>query len=101
MAGSPALVVIDIIDILRVLIEAKNHPPVGPDGHGPETPPLAFERMQTESRKVHVGDRWSGMKRRQNIPQLVGMIRIYAAWVVLLKEPLQTLVADRSYPLVL
>jgi hypothetical protein len=31
------------------------------------------------------------MKRCQNIPQLVGVFRVYAAWVVLFKEPFQSL----------
>jgi len=53
--------------------------------------------MQPESRQIHVGNRGSGVKCRQNIPQLADMFRAYAAWVVLLKEPFQTLVADCLY----
>jgi hypothetical protein len=37
------------------------------------------------------------MKGRQNIPQRVGVFRIYAARVVLFKKPLQPLVADCPY----
>jgi hypothetical protein len=97
MGRSPCLVVIDIINVLRVTIETKNYPPVGPNGHGPKTFHLAFERMQPESRQVHVGNRRGGMKRRQNIPQLVGVFRVYLAWVVLFKKPFQPLVADCPY----
>lgn len=29
----------------------------------------------------------SGMKRRQNILQFVGVFRVYAAWAILFKKP--------------
>jgi len=38
----PCLVVIDIVNVLRVTIKAKNHSPVGPNGHGPKTLHPAF-----------------------------------------------------------
>jgi len=38
-----------------------------------------------------MGNRRGGMKRRQNIPQFVGVFRVYAAWVVLFKKPFQPL----------
>ncbi len=44
------------------------------------------------------------MKRRQNIPQFVSMFRVYAAWVVLLKQPFSPLrrivfmIPDRNAP---
>jgi hypothetical protein len=37
------------------------------------------------------------VKRRQNIPQLANVFRVYAARVVLLEKPLQSLVADCPY----
>jgi hypothetical protein len=90
-------VVIDIINILRVAVKAENHLPVGPNGHGSKTFHLAFERMQPEPRHVHMGNGWGGMKRCQNIPQLANMVGVYAARVVLLKKPFQSLVADCPY----
>jgi hypothetical protein len=90
-------VVIDRINVLCVAVKAENHPPVGPNGHGPKTSHLAFERMQPESRQIHMGNGWGGMKRCQNIPQLAHMFRVYAARVVLLKKPFQSLVADCPY----
>jgi hypothetical protein len=90
-------VVIDIINVLRVSIEAKNHPPVGPNSHGPKAFLLAFERMQLQLRLVYVSNGLGGMECRQNIPQLVGMLRIHAPWVVLLKKPFQPLVANGPY----
>jgi hypothetical protein len=39
------------------------------------------------------------MKGRQNIPQFLGMFGVYAAWVVLFKQPFQSLVAECLYHL--
>jgi hypothetical protein len=44
-----------------------------------------------------VSNSGSGVKCRQNIPQLAGMFRVYAAWVAMLKKPFQTLVANCPY----
>jgi hypothetical protein len=90
-------VVIDIINILCIAIEAKDHSSVCPNCHRPKTFHLAFQRMQPESRQVHVSNRRGSMKRCQNIPQLFGVFRVYAAWVALFKKPFQSLVADCLY----
>jgi len=90
-------VVIDIINVLRAVVKAEHHPPVGPDSYGPEAFHLASERMQPEPRHVHMGNGWGGVKRCQNIPQLTNMFRIYAARIVQFKKPFQTLVADCPY----
>jgi len=34
------------------------------------------------------------MKRRQNIPKLANMFRVYAAWIIVFKELLQPFVAN-------
>jgi len=90
-------VVIDIVNVLRVTIEAKNNPPVGPNGYGPKAFHLAFERMQPQLRLVYVSNGWGGMECRQNISKLVRMFRIYTPWVILLKKPFQPLVTDGPY----
>jgi hypothetical protein len=90
-------VVIDIINILRSVVKAENHPPVGPDSYTPEALPLASDRMQQEPRHVHVGNGRGSVKRCQNIPKLANMLRVYAARVALFKKPLQSLVANSSY----
>jgi hypothetical protein len=90
-------VVIDIVNILCTAVKAENHPPVGPYGHGPRTFHLAFERMQPETGQIHMGSCSGGVKRGQNIPQLVNMFRVYPAWVILFKEAFQSLVADCPY----
>jgi hypothetical protein len=85
-------VVIDIINVFRALIKAKNHAPVGPNGHGPKASHLAFERMQPQLRLIQVTNGWGGMECRQNISQFVSVFRIYTPRVVLLKKPFQPLV---------
>src|SRR5262245_59501833 len=50
--------VIDIINVLRAVVKAENHPPVGPDSYSPEAFIRALERMQPEARHVHMGDSW-------------------------------------------
>jgi len=86
-------VVIDIINVLRAAVKAKNHPPVGAYCNGPEAFRRAFERMQSEPRQIQVGDGSGGVKRRQNIPKLADVFRVYAARVVLFRKPFQSLVA--------
>ena len=39
---SPCLVVIDIINILRATVKAKNHSPVCPNGHPPKDPSVGL-----------------------------------------------------------
>jgi hypothetical protein len=94
MGRSPSLVVIDIINVLGVALgKTENHPPVSPNGHGPKTFHLAFERMQPKPRQVHMGNGRRGMERSQNIPQLGDVFPVYAARVVLFKKPFQSLVS--------
>jgi hypothetical protein len=83
--------------LAHVAVKAENHPPVGPNGHGPKTFNLAFERMQPEPRHVHMVNGSSGVKRCQNIPRLADMFRVRAARVVLFEKPFQSLVADCPY----
>ena len=87
-------VVIDIINVLRAVVKAENHPPVGAYGNRPKAFRRAFERMQPESRQIHVVNGSSGVKRCQNIPQFADVFRVYAARVVLFKKQFQSLVAD-------
>ena len=46
---------------------------------------------------IHVVNGSSGVKRRQDIPQLADMFRVYAARLVLFEKPFQSLVADCPY----
>jgi hypothetical protein len=42
--------------------------------------------MQPKTLQVHMRNGRSRVKRRQNIAKLTGVLRVYAAWVVLLKK---------------
>ena len=64
-------VVIDIINVLRVAVKAENHPPVGAYCNRPKAFRRAFERMQPESRQIHVVNGSSGVKSipHRNVPR--------------------------------
>jgi hypothetical protein len=73
-------VVIDIINILRAVFKAENHPPVGANGHSPKALHLAFKRIQPQPRLVQMSNGRGGMKGRQNIPQRLGMFQDLPPW---------------------
>jgi hypothetical protein len=89
-------VVIDIIDIVGAsLIESENDSPVCADGNGVKAFSLAFQRVELESRQIHVRDCSCRIQPRQNIPQLAGMFGIDAARIVVLVETPQPFVTNR------
>src|SRR5271165_6786530 len=53
-------VVIDIIDIFRVLLKAENHTPISAYRNGPALE-FASERVQPEPRQIHVGNASGGV----------------------------------------
>src|SRR5450755_620851 len=96
MGQSPCLVVTDIINFLRVaVVEAENHPPVGANADGVKAFQFTFQRVQTKPRQVHVRNAAGGGKPRQNITKLADVFGVYAAWVVVLMQAFQSLVANR------
>lgn len=95
--GCVLSVVIDIINVLRIAVKAEDHAPVGAYCNSPEAFQPTLKRMQPETGHIHVSNGSGGVKRRQNIPQLANMIRVYAARVVLFKKPFQPLVANCPY----
>jgi len=86
-------VVIDIIDLVRAAIEAKITRQLARTvtAQKPLLSPLSG------CNRNHMSNGGGGMKRCQNIPQLGNMFGADAARVFLLKEPFQSLVADRPY----
>lgn len=65
------LVVIDIINIQHVAArKPENHPPVSADRHCPKALEPAFERMQLETRQIHIRGRNRCIKQSENITQL-------------------------------
>src|SRR5437016_5018902 len=93
------LVVIDIINVLRFLVKAENHSPVGAYRHRPEAFQCSLKQVQSEPWQVHMANRRGGVKGRQNIFQLSRVFRVHSAWIVQLKEPFQSLVAETFYHL--
>jgi hypothetical protein len=90
-------VVVNIINVLRVAVKTENYPPVGSDSHCPKAFQLTFEPMQPKPRHIHVFNGRRGMKRSQNIPQLVNVFRVNAARIVVFKKPFQSFMPERVY----
>ena len=53
--------------------------------------------MELKPRQVQLGNGWGRVKRRQNIAELLSMFRVYAAWVILFKQPFKPLVENCPY----
>ena len=88
--------VIDIIDVQRVAIfKAEDHPPVGPHCYRPKPSPVPLERVQLETRHVHVGNAASRIKPDQNIAELHNMLGIHAARVIVFVKASQPFMANR------
>lgn len=68
--------------------KAEDYPPIGSHCDRPETLRLAFERMKPKTRHIHIGNRSSGIKSRQNVSQLHRMFSHHATRVVFLVEAL-------------
>src|SRR5580698_1099998 len=62
------LMVVDQIDITTVAgLEAKDHPPIGPNRHCPESSQVALQRMQSKARQIHIGDDFGCVESRENV----------------------------------
>ena len=91
-------VVVQIIDIDYVgAVKTENDPPIRANCHGPKTLHLAFERMQSETRNIHIRDGLRGVEPRKDIAQLNNMFGDDAARVVIFMKTFQSLVAYRPY----
>ena len=81
--------IVQIINVERVAIgKAENHPPVCANSYRPKTFELAFERMQPETRHIHVGRGARRIEPRENIAQLNDVFSHHAALVVLFVKAL-------------
>ena len=89
--------IIDAIDIEDISFgEATNHSPVGPNSNRPKAFPFALERVQPETRQIHVRNAASRIKARDNIAQLRSVVGKYAAPVVCIPKAFQSFVANRT-----
>ena len=85
--------VVHQIDVMGVAgIEAKDDAPIRPDGHGPEPDQITLERMQPETRQVHLANLVGFIETRQNALDLVDLIRPELAPIAFLVQPLQSAV---------
>ena len=77
--------VVEIVNVQRIMVnKTEDHPPIGPHRHCPKAFQLALERMQPETGQVHVRHRRGSFKTRQDVAQLICVVRNYSARVVVL-----------------
>lgn len=63
---------INLADVAR--FEPEDHAPIRPDGYAPEPFQLALERMEPESRKIHMFRVGSAVQNGKDVFKLVHMI---------------------------
>jgi hypothetical protein len=78
-----------------MVAKAENHPPVRANGHAVETLQFALQRVQTETRQVHVSDCPGCIEPRQNVAQLADMLGNNPTLIVVFMKAFQSLVAYR------
>jgi hypothetical protein len=89
--------VIDIVNVQSLAVrETKNHSPVSPNGHCPESFKRAFERMQAEPWQVQIRNVTRGIQAGKKVTQLFHMFAVHTARVIALIKASQALVADRT-----
>ena len=87
--------IIDVIDVERIAFnKAKGHAPIRSNRHRPRAFRFALQRMQPEAREVHIGNRPSGVKARQNVTELFDMFMDEASRIIFLIKALQCLVPE-------
>jgi len=81
-------VVVEEIDVESVpLLEAENDSPIPADGHGPEAPQVAFERVQPKTGDAERMRRSGGVQRRENTLDLVAQRRVDPARIAVFVKP--------------
>jgi hypothetical protein len=89
-------VVVRVIDVKGIGgNKAENHPPVRAHRYRPKPRELAFERMQPETRHIHIGHDAGGVEPRENVSERAGVLRENAARVVVFIKTFQPLVSYR------
>jgi len=90
MASSFFLVAVQIIDINGVIVlEAENHAPVRPYGHGSKPREFAFEPVEPETGQVHILRRGGRIQPGENIPDRVPVLGADTAFIAAFEKPLQ------------
>jgi hypothetical protein len=83
-------VVVNQFDIKSILsLKTENDAPISSDGHGPEAPQIAFERMEPVAGEVERLRSRGLIEAAQNVLHIFPQIRPYPAPVALLMKPFQ------------
>ena len=86
--------IVQVIQIKSVRVgKTKYHAPVGANGDGVEAFQAAFEGVKPKAWNIHILDGLRGIEPSQNVTQLLDVLGHYAPRIVVLIEPLQSLVA--------
>src|SRR5207245_9507448 len=92
-------VVVDIVNVKCVTLgKAKNHAPIRANRYRPKAFQPALERMQPESRQVHVCNGSRRIQTGENVTQLLRMLAHHATRVVVLIEPFQSFAVLSELP---
>lgn len=84
--------IIQIINIVRAVLKAKDNTSVRPYRHGPKSLQHTFQGMQAKAWQVHMFNGRRSVQGRQNIPPFLDMLRVHDARIVIIKQPLQSFV---------
>jgi hypothetical protein len=76
------------------LRESKGDPPVRPNGDGPRTLAISFQRVQPKGRLVHILNPFHGIERREDQPQPIELISLEFSPIIMLKQELQALMPE-------
>jgi hypothetical protein len=92
---SPFLMVVNQVDFISLAIfKTKDDAPVGANGHGPVSLVIALKRMQMIAGEIESLRGGSGVQHSQNAFDFVDQVSTKAAAIVLLEQPLKTLVLE-------
>lgn len=84
--------VIDQIDVgCMAALDAEHNPPVRPHCDRPEALQVAFERMQPETRQIHVVRRSGTVQDEKDVPDLIQEVGADALPLTALEKPFQPL----------
>jgi hypothetical protein len=87
-------VVVRQINVESIAIfKAKNDPPVGAHNNRPKAFKIANERMQAQSRKVHVVDPFGCIQKAENIVDPLDVLCAYAFSIAVIEKTLKAFVA--------
>jgi hypothetical protein len=89
--------IVNVIDVRALAtLESENDSPVCPYRDRPKAAQVALERMQSESRKIQIGDLVGGVEPSQDIAQFLDVLTVDASGIVAFMQPAQSLMPKRD-----